>query len=198
MESAKTQELIKAGVGGGGEAAAAPKGRAPPPAAAAKKPAAAGGGSAVKAKPGVSPGAKGGAAAGKAMPDDVEPADDVERVAWYLKKAQAGDADAQYNLAICYDEGKGTSKDEKQAAHWYAQAAEQGDADAQFSLGVCYHEGKGVDKDDEKAIELWTKAANQVPICLVPLRLLQCHGNVAAMPQRRRRGGCKRREFWVC
>ena len=50
--------------------------------------------------------------------DDVEPADDAERVEWYLKKAEAGDADAQYNLAICYDEGKGTAKDERQAAHW--------------------------------------------------------------------------------
>ena len=58
-------------------------------------------------------------------------------------KAKAGDADAQYNLAICYDEGKGTAKDEKQAAHWYAKAAEQDDADAPFSLGVCHPRGQG-------------------------------------------------------
>jgi len=53
-----------------------------------------------------------------AAQDDAEPADDAERVEWYLKKAEAGDADAQYNLAICYDEGKGTTKDEQKAAHW--------------------------------------------------------------------------------
>lgn len=29
----------------------------------------------------------------------------------------------QYNLAICYDEGKGTAKDEKEAAHWYSQVS---------------------------------------------------------------------------
>ena len=27
---------------------------------------------------------------------------------WYLNKAKAGDADAQYNLAICFDEGEHT------------------------------------------------------------------------------------------
>jgi hypothetical protein len=53
-----------------------------------------------------------------AAQDDAEPADDAQRVQWYLKKAEAGDADAQYNLAICYDEGKGTTKDEQKAAHW--------------------------------------------------------------------------------
>ena len=32
-------------------------------------------------------------------------------MAWYRRKAERGDADAQYNLAVCFDEGKGVDPD---------------------------------------------------------------------------------------
>lgn len=165
VDSKKTQDLIRAELAGDGVVGDLPPPAAPMPAAArAKAPAAAkktpASSAAAKGKP--SPAAHKSAQKPGGMDlGDQEPADEVERVQWYLTKAKGGDADAQYNLAICYDEGKGTDKNEKEAARWYAAAAEQGDADAQFSLGVCYHEGKGVDKDDEKAVELWTKSAKQ-------------------------------------
>jgi centrosomal protein CEP104 len=99
---------------------------------------------------------KGGAAGGAA---EREPVDDKEKVAWYQRRAESGDADAQYNLGCCFDEGRGVAADHAQAAHWYDKAAAQGDPDAKFALGVCLHDGKGVDKDVKRAVALWEEAA---------------------------------------
>ena len=63
-----------------------------------------------------------------------------------LKKAKAGDHDAQYNLGIMYAEGQGVPQDYKKAAEWFTRAADQGEALAQTSLGVMY------DKGDRKSV----------------------------------------------
>ena len=44
------------------------------------------------------------------------------------KKAEAGDAWAQFNLGNMYSEGEGVPKDSAEAVNWYRKAAEQGDA----------------------------------------------------------------------
>ena len=64
-----------------------------------------------------------------------------------LKKAEGGDAFAQYNLGVMYDNGDGVIKDAAEAVKWYRKAAEQGNADAQCNLGVMYAKGDGVIKD---------------------------------------------------
>ena len=51
-----------------------------------------------------------------------------------LQKAKSGDAEAQYRLGICYDNGKGVKQDYKEAIRWYKAAAEQGHGQAQFFL----------------------------------------------------------------
>ncbi|EFC38010.1 predicted protein [Naegleria gruberi] len=106
----------------------------------------------------------------------------------YLKQAEEGDADAQYNLGLCFDEGSdGVKQDCALAMHWYMKAAlqghsdaqynvgllfeegrgwywkaaEQGDAHAQFNIGWLYDEGKGVQKSYEKALEWYMKASEQ-------------------------------------
>lgn len=76
-------------------------------------------------------------------------------------KAKSGDAEAQFNLGICYDNGKDVSKDIKQAVYWYQKAAEQGHAAAQNALGFCYWNGLGVDQDAKQAAYWWQKAAEQ-------------------------------------
>ena len=58
----------------------------------------------------------------------------------FLPLAEQGDADAQFNLGVMYDEGDGVPQDYKEAFKWYRLAAEQGDAFAQFELGVMYDE----------------------------------------------------------
>ena len=78
-----------------------------------------------------------------------------------VKKAQAGNANAQYNLGVLYDTGVGVSKDEKEAVKWYTKSAEQGFARAQSFLGVCYYKGKGVEKDEKESVKWLTKGAAQ-------------------------------------
>ncbi|HIB30871.1 MAG TPA: hypothetical protein EYO25_02685, partial [Candidatus Thioglobus sp.] len=40
--------------------------------------------------------------------------------------ANNGDANAQYDLAVMYDTGRGVAEDDKEALMWYLKAAEQG------------------------------------------------------------------------
>ena len=54
---------------------------------------------------------------------------------WYRKAAEQGDASAQYNLGVMYENGHGVEQDDEQAVFWYRKAAEQGYADAQYNLG---------------------------------------------------------------
>ena len=58
--------------------------------------------------------------------------------------AKQGDARAQYNLGLMYNERKGVPQDYKTAVKWYRLAAEQGNADAQYNLGLMYDKGQGV------------------------------------------------------
>ena len=50
--------------------------------------------------------------------------------------AQQGDAAAQYNLGLMYDNGQGVTQDYKEAVKWYSLSAEQGNAAAQHNLAV--------------------------------------------------------------
>lgn len=78
-----------------------------------------------------------------------------------LKKANAGDASAQSELAECYEFGEeGFAKDEKQALTWYTKAAEQNDMYAFSKLVLAYKEGRlGAPVDDQKYIYYLTKGA---------------------------------------
>lgn len=77
------------------------------------------------------------------------------------KKAEAGDAGAQFNLGLMYDNGEGVPKDAAKAVEWYQKAAAQGDASAQNNLGWMYDNGEGVSKDAVKAVAWYQKAAAQ-------------------------------------
>ena len=79
----------------------------------------------------------------------------------FLAAAKEGYADAQFNLGVMYEQGIGTTKNEKEAVIWYNKAAEQGNAGAQFNLGVLYENGKGTAIDYAKANKWYRKAALQ-------------------------------------
>jgi len=86
---------------------------------------------------------------------------DIEQsVFWYLEAAEKGDAVAQFNLGVMYDNGFGVVQDYGQAVFWYRKAAEQGDADAQCSLGFKYNSGRGIAHDNEKSV-FWYQKANE-------------------------------------
>ncbi len=77
----------------------------------------------------------------------------------YKAKAEQGDAEAQFSLGFCYDDGRGVAKDAVEAVKWYRKAAEQGHPEAQFNLGYCYANGQGVGKDKVEAYAWFGMAA---------------------------------------
>jgi len=77
------------------------------------------------------------------------------------KAAEEGDAHAQFNLGLCYESGRGGSKDTAQALKWFRKAAEQGLDEAQYALGCCDNGDDGFPKDPVEAIKWWGKAAAQ-------------------------------------
>ena len=79
----------------------------------------------------------------------------------YRKAAEQGDATAQFNLGVIYDNGRGVPQDFKQAVAWWRKAAEQGHVDAQYNLGVRYGNGQGVPQDYQRAYAWFLKAAEQ-------------------------------------
>ena len=62
-------------------------------------------------------------------------------------KAEAGDAEAQYNLGGMYASGQGVEQDFKEAVKCFQKAADQGFAMAQNNLGVMYVKGEGVEQN---------------------------------------------------
>jgi TPR repeat protein len=79
----------------------------------------------------------------------------------WLPLAELGDAEAQYNLGVMYDEGAGMEQDLAAAAGWYRKAAEQGFMDAQTNLGIMYYHGQGVGRDHAEAARWFSLAASQ-------------------------------------
>ena len=53
-------------------------------------------------------------------------------------RAEAGDAEAQFNLGVRYGNGQGVRQDAAEAVRWYRLAADQGIAGAQYELGNMY------------------------------------------------------------
>ena len=83
------------------------------------------------------------------------------RAAYYLDRARAGDAVAQYNLAVLYLRGDGLTRDFSSAAAWFREAAAAGHAAAQFNLAVMYERGLGVAQNPGEAIAWYRRAAEQ-------------------------------------
>ena len=54
------------------------------------------------------------------------------------KKAKQGDAVAQYEVGICYLEGKGVAQDYKKATKWLKKSMDQGNEDARAKYYSCY------------------------------------------------------------
>jgi localization factor PodJL len=75
--------------------------------------------------------------------------------------AAAGDAAAEYEVAIRYAEGRGVAANPTEAARWFELAAHQGLVMAQFRLAGFYEKGIGVKKDTETARRLYRSAADQ-------------------------------------
>lgn len=73
-----------------------------------------------------------------------------------LKKAQAGDADAQNTIGDGYFEGNGIEQDYEKAFEWYMKSAKQGHLEAIASVGLMYENGD-IDEVNTTEAEKWYK-----------------------------------------
>lgn len=85
---------------------------------------------------------------------------DWEKVLEWLTISAAGNqAEAAYNLAIAYQQGKGTAVDLQQSLKYYRQSAELGNPKAMRNLAMLYEKGEGVEKDITQAFALFQRSA---------------------------------------
>jgi transposase len=78
-----------------------------------------------------------------------------------LVGAEQGNADAQFNLGVMYDNGEDVPQDHAEAARWYRRAAEQEHASGQYNLGTMYAFGEDVPQDHAEALKSYRRAAEQ-------------------------------------
>ncbi len=76
------------------------------------------------------------------------------------KRADEGEADAQFELGEAHEYGWIDGASDSLAAHYYRLAAEQDHTEAQKSLGDCYLNGTGVPEEDTEAA-IWYRRAAQ-------------------------------------
>lgn len=67
--------------------------------------------------------------------------------------AAGGNAVAQNNLGIVYQQGSGVARDLEKAAYWFQKGAENGSAPAMSNLGVAYLNGQGVERNLPLAVQ---------------------------------------------
>src|SRR5947209_4227759 len=72
--------------------------------------------------------------------------------------ASAGDAGAQFALAVRYEHAEGVPRDYAHALELYCAAAGQGHADASFNIAWIYLNGRGVARDDANGAA-WLRVA---------------------------------------
>lgn len=97
---------------------------------------------------------------------DMAMADKLEKnaISIWEERASAGDAEALFDMGICYRQGEGVPQDNSKAVEYYTRAYEKGYKAAALNLGLMYGEGIGVKQDFAKAYELYKIAAeNGIP-----------------------------------
>lgn len=72
--------------------------------------------------------------------------------------AEGGDREAQFNMGLLHESGRGASADPHAAAVWYERAARQGLAAAQYNLAALHLAGRGVAEDAARAL-YWLEVA---------------------------------------
>jgi serine/threonine protein kinase len=90
-----------------------------------------------------------------------KPAQTLDELGKLRKAAEGGDAKAQVELGLKFDNGDGVSTDIAEAFYWYRKAANQEDAVGQWRLGVMYEAGRGGNRDYAEAARLYKRAAEQ-------------------------------------
>jgi TPR repeat protein len=105
----------------------------------------------------------------------------MENLNEQIKRAERGDAEAQYDVAwyIVWEEPGGPIEPDwlERAVDYYERSAEQGNADAMLDLGAMYLMGRGVAGDKGKAFYWYNKAAG-----LLHPKAFRCLGYWVGVP----------------
>ncbi len=75
--------------------------------------------------------------------------------------AEQGNAIAQSNIGVMYENGQGVIQSYKEAIKWYRLSAAQGNAGAQNDIGALYYKGRGVTQDYKEAVKWYRLSAAQ-------------------------------------
>jgi serine/threonine protein kinase len=103
--------------------------------------------------------------------------DEIESFKAMRRRAEAGEAEAQFRLGVMYAYGRGTACDETEAAGWLRKAAGQNHITAQMRLGLMLARGAGMAKNEAEAAGWLRKAADQNDsIAQFNLGLMHAHG----------------------
>ena len=76
------------------------------------------------------------------------------------RQAEAGDAEAEFELGARYASGEDVAQDYGQAVKWFTRAANDGQVLAAATLGAYYWAGRGVAQDDVSAY-MWSAIARE-------------------------------------
>lgn len=76
------------------------------------------------------------------------------------RQAEAGDAEAEFELGARYASGEDVAQDYAQAVKWFTRAANDGQVLAAATLGAYYWAGRGVAQDDVSAY-MWSAIARE-------------------------------------
>jgi peptidoglycan hydrolase-like protein with peptidoglycan-binding domain len=80
---------------------------------------------------------------------------------WLLRAAEAGSAQAAFNVGVMYERGFVVERDSGRAVEWYRKAADGNMPVAKHNLALMLRDGKGAPRDIARAIELLQSAAHQ-------------------------------------
>ncbi len=83
----------------------------------------------------------------------------TQAVPFYEQAAQAGHAEAQYSLGVCYRRSLGVKANFTVAYQWFEKAAAQGHGNAAYETAEACFFGRGVEKDYDKAVKIFSAAA---------------------------------------
>lgn len=88
--------------------------------------------------------------------------DDPLALQWFMRSAQFGNSDSQFNTGLSYQYGvMGREIDMERAMYWYTKAAESGQEFALLNMGEIYYNGRGVAFDFDRALYYFTWAADK-------------------------------------
>jgi TPR repeat protein len=78
-----------------------------------------------------------------------------------IAKAEGGDAAAQFELGLRYENGDWGARNAVESAKWFRKAAEQGNPEAEYYVGLIYYVGETTPQNFPEAFKWFQKAAEQ-------------------------------------